>query len=271
MRSRVLRIVLAAYLVFMADRIHAQEEAVVLAKDGISQAVVVVSNKATEEEKGAARDLAKVLLQVTGASFEVVARADRKKSRLLVGPDAARAVLKGFSYDILKKDGIVIRTKGKDLVLSGGRPRGTRNAVYTFLEEEVGCRWWSRDCEQIPFRPNLAFSQVDITYTPPFEMRRPNWGENSKEWALRNKSTGREVWPSGPVHSFEAFSKSSEFARHPEWFSEINGKRVRRHSQLCLTNSKMTKAFIRNVQHFLKQQKKLPKAVWISQNDWSGY
>jgi hypothetical protein len=42
------------------------------------------------------------------------------------------------------------------------------------------------------------------------------------------------------VHSFYPLIPPDKyFEAHPEWFSEINGKRTHDHAQLCLTNDTM--------------------------------
>ena len=47
----------------------------------------------------------------------------------------------GIRPDSLDKEAWVIRTSGKNLILSGGRQRGTLYAVYTLLEKHFGCHW----------------------------------------------------------------------------------------------------------------------------------
>jgi len=70
---------------------------------------------------------------------------------LIVGPGAAaRELAPDLPYDDLSPDGLVIETVGSNLILAGDRPRGTLYAVYTFLEDVVGCRWWSSTASTIP-------------------------------------------------------------------------------------------------------------------------
>ena len=50
------------------------------------------------------------------------------------------------------------------------------------------------------------------------------------------------------VHSFYKYLPPEKyFDAHPEWYSEINGKRKHEHAQLCLTNEEMTRELIKNV------------------------
>ena len=59
------------------------------------------------------------------------------------------------------------------------------------------------------------------------------------------------------------------FAEHPEWFSEINGKRTTEHAQLCLTNEEMRKELVKNLKERLRNNPAATIAS-VSQNDWHG-
>ena len=241
-----------------------------IAREGTAACVVVVAEDSTEAEKHAARELAGFLGRATGGRFEVLGDYNGDKTRLLVGPPAARVAAPELDIGPLGPDGIVLRSVGRHLIIAGGRPRGTLNAVYTFLEDYVGCRWWSKDAEHIPRRPTLELGPLDRTYAPRLTTRRPMWGDATREWMARNKCHVPTSF--GLVHSFIAFSKHPDFDKHPEWFSQIDGRRVRERSQLCLTNDAMTRSFIKSVRWSLAHQtKSVPSAVWVSQNDWGNY
>jgi len=60
----------------------------------------------------------------------------------------------------------VIRTIGNDLLLTGGRPRGTMYAVYEFLEDHVGCHWLDRKTDVIPAKPNGAWMDRVLLVRP---------------------------------------------------------------------------------------------------------
>lgn len=254
--------------------------AAVIAENSEPKAVVVVSDKAIPPEKHAAEELASFLKQITGAAFAVTAQADGNQSRLLVGPDAARLADPSFSTDGLGSEGLIIRTVGKDLILAGGRPRGTLYAVYTFLEDHVGCRWWAPGAAFIPKRPKLVFDKLDVRYVPPLEYREPFWSSGfDGDWAARNKSNGatpRLEEKHGGKHVIEGFvhtfngliPPATYFKDHPEWFSEIQGKRVQEHSQLCLTNEAMRAELVRNLRERLRRNPAATMAS-VSQNDWA--
>jgi len=259
----------------------ATDETVTIAQNGAAKAVIVLAADAAEPERHAATELAGLLRQITGATFEIQAPPAAGQSRLLVGPGAAKSTAANFSTDGLGSDGIVIRTIGDDLILAGGRPRGTLYAVYTFLEEHVGCRWWSSKASNIPVKPTLRIGRLNVRYVPPLEYRESFWFDAfDGDWAVRNKSNGnseRLDAKRGGKHTYEGFVHTffplippdKYFEDHPEWFSEIKGKRSRERTQLCLTNEEMRAELIKNLKERLRNNPAATIAS-VSQNDWHG-
>ena len=69
----------------------------------------------------------------------------------------------------------IIKTEGKNLIITGGEQRGTIYGVYSFLEDYIGCRFFAEDCEviykadeivipadiNVRFKPNLEYRDID--------------------------------------------------------------------------------------------------------------
>ena len=255
--------------------------AVTISQDGQAKAVIVIAADAPEPEQHAAKELAEFLGKITGARFESAGQARQDASCIFVGPAAAKWADEQVSMGGLGAEGIIIRTIGDDLVLAGGQPRGTLYAVYTFLEDQLGCRWWSSTESAIPNRPTITVDGLNVRYVPALEYRSPFWFDAfDGDWAARNKANGqahRLESRHGGKHIYEGFVHTfyplippqKYFAEHPEWFSEIDGKRTTDHAQLCLTNEEMRKELVKNLK---EQLRKNPAATIasVSQNDWIG-
>ena len=275
-------LVLAALLFVIGCGEAVKETGATIAANGVAKAVIVAADDAAEPERHAAVELAAFLKQITGANFEIVPSPAAGRSRLLVGPKAAKLAVPDFSTDGLGADGIVIRTVGNDLILAGGHPRGTLYAVYTFLEDYVGCRWWSSKVSTIPEKPTLKVRKLDVRYVPALEYRSPFWFDAfDGDWAVRNKCNGhahrldakrggKHIYE-GHVHTFyrNLIPPEKYFKAHPEWFSEINGKRKYERAQLCLTNEEMRKELVKNLKAQLRRNPAATIAS-VSQNDWRG-
>ncbi len=257
-----------------------------LAGGGRTPYRIVVDPAATIAEKHAAAELARFLKQVTGAEFAIeTGTAAGPGPTIIVGPGAATGALApDLKLDQLSPDGIVIEARGRHLILAGDRPRGTLYAVYTFLEDTVGCRWWSSKASFVPRKPSLRVPPPHVRYVPPLEYRETFWWDAfDPDWAVRNKSNanrarldekrGGHITYKGFVHTFNSLvPPKTYFKQHPEWFSEIDGKRLGGNGervQLCLTNQALKDFVTQRVLEWLKES---PNAniVSVSQNDWGG-
>ena len=131
---------------FLAGTALSEPVGLTLATKGRSEYVIVVGENAPSNEQHAAAELAHFLAKVTGANFKVqpVGKAGAG-AKIAVGPAAALKLDPKINLKGLGADGIVIQTRPPHLILTGGpgAPRGTLYAVYTFLEDMVGCRWWT--------------------------------------------------------------------------------------------------------------------------------
>jgi len=251
-----------------------------IARRGQPRARIVIAPDASETERYAASELALFLHLVTGASFPVSDAPGEPGGRLLVGPAAAKAAGPGVPPDLAPEE-ILVRSAGGDLVLAGGSPRGTLYAVYTFLEDVVGCRWWTASASRIPWKPGLAVADLSLRFRPPLEYREPFWYVAfDPVWAARNKANGiraggdalqggRQIYE-GFVHTFYSLiPPDTYFAAHPDWFSEIDGKRTFENAQLCLSNEDMRRELVKNLMDRLRAHPEATIAS-VSQNDCFG-
>ena len=281
LRQIIITLLISMLLLIVGCSQTVKEDSALIAENGVAKAVIVIAEDASEPEQHAAAELAEFLEQITGAEFEVVSPPAADSPRLLVGAEAAKLAEPGFSTEGLGTDGIVIRRVGDDLILAGGHPRGTLYAVYTFLEDELGCRWWSSSESTIPNKPTLEVGNLDVRYVPVLEYREPYWFDAfDSDWAVRNKSNGNRPKldeKRGGNHTYQGFVHTfyplippkTYFKEHPEWFSEIKGKRTYERAQLCLTNEEMRKELVKNLKANLRNNPAATIAS-VSQNDWHG-
>jgi len=241
----------------------------------------------------AATELATALQQITGAEFAVMTPLQAQgRPVIAVGPGAAKAMVPGLSLEkaSLGDDGTVMRTVPPHLVLSGaeGARRGTLYAVYTFLEDVCGIRWWTPQDSYVPRQPDLAVAALDVTYVPVFRYREALYrrlagaGKDPAKarFLVQAKFNGHfndipAEWGGsyhliGWCHTFERLlPPKTYFKDHPEWYSEIRGQRVAEHAQLCCTNDAMLAELSKNVLAAIARR---PEAgiISVAQNDWGG-
>ncbi|MEO2003827.1 MAG: DUF4838 domain-containing protein [Candidatus Poribacteria bacterium] len=256
-----------------------------LADAGATEYVITLAREASASENHAANELSRVLGEIAGAEFKIVLPDEAGDApRLAVGPDAAtEAGVPPEALEGLGDEGILIQTVGAHLALTGseGAPRGTLYAVHTFLEDTLGCRWWSSKVSHIPKRTRVEIDEINETFVPILEYRESFWYDAyDGDWAARNKSNGNSVRTDearGGHHTYKGFVHTffplvppdDHFDAHPEWYSEIDGERKHDHAQLCLTNEELLALTIGKVEEWLRES---PEAtiISVSQNDWHG-
>ena len=254
-----------------------------LARDGVSEYVLVVAEDAIAAEQTAARELQSHLEAVSGVELPICTGVSSAPKRIVVGAvPEFRTAFPDIDLAGLGHDGIVMKTRGDILYLAGGRPRGTLYAVYTFLEDVVGVRWWSSTESFIPERPTLTIPALDTVYTPKLLYREAFYRDAFEGvFAARCKCNGHhdQVPPEygahysilGWCHTFyQILPPGKYFDEHPDWYSEIDGKRTPEGAQLCLTNEAMRAEFVKNALEWLRKD---PEAgiISISQNDCHGW
>ena len=148
-----------------------------LAADGRAMCEVVTSrNRSTAF---AAEELAAFLSRATGAKIPLVKKPSGKVTAFILGAEGA-AKLK-FDLKKLDRDGYIIKSSGKNIIIAGtdnprGNPRvrcefserGTLNGVYEFLERFCGVRFYfPGDIGTIvPRNRNLTVPGIDIIDRP---------------------------------------------------------------------------------------------------------
>ena len=95
--------------------------------------------------------------------------AQSEKQIVLGRTRAQEAIRLLIDWEKLGPEGFVIRTVGQKLVIAGGTGSGTINGVYTFLEDVVGCRWYTPELRVIPSRKTLSIGPLNIQMLPVFE------------------------------------------------------------------------------------------------------
>lgn len=252
---------------------------VTLARGGKALYAILIPAAPSTQEQKAAADLAQWLAEMTGARFAVAREYDTPpkgkvisvgKTNLLArsGSRIAKAELKDEGYGIDEIDG--------NLFLAGGATRGIINAVYALLEEDLGCRWYSRYTQTIPNTPTLTFRPTKRTYVPVLEIRDPfYWEAFDGTWSLRNRTNS--PWAPVPdywgghqsyalfVHTFSTLVPPDKYFKdHPEYFSENGGQR--NPGQLCVTNPEVVKIAAESVKLVLRGNPSA-RIISVSQND----
>lgn len=252
-----------------------------LAAKGKSPYRIVLPADPIPSERYAAEELQRYLEKITGAHIPIAPDSSPLASHeILLGNNTHLANSRvPVDFTGLGADGFVLRTDRARLIIAGGRPRGTLNGVYTFLEERLGVRWFTTDLEIVPRTNRLVVPALNETRVPALEYREVFWTEMMRngDFAARHRLNGPNCHLTekhgGPavvyfpfVHSMDSLVPPDLYTNHPEYFPLIKGKRVNGYVQRCLTNPDVLKMSIARVRQWIKEH---PDAtiISVSQND----
>lgn len=249
-----------------------------LAASGRTDYKIIISASASQPDRHAAEELARFLGEITGAEFPIAADDEpRADTEILVGL-SNRTDKYARRMENIKNEGYYIRTDYKRLLLAGKGSRGTLYAVYGFLTDYLGCRWFTSEISSIPRRAELTLPSIAQISEPAFEYREPFFFEAfDGDWAVRNRANsnaaaldearGGKMTYGRFCHTFnELVPPDKYFDEHPEYFSMVGGKRVKEHTQLCLTNPDVLRIATEKVREWMRT---MPDATIfsVSQND----
>ena len=249
---------------------------------------LVVRDGADAAESTAARRFR--MRWTTLAGFEPTLSNDARPGAVHVWiGGAARAAFPAIvaSYS-LSQDGFAIRTHidslGRHLLLFGGGDRGMLYAEWEFFERCMGAKAIGPLGIVWPDPPPAEILPIDFRCEPPFEYRDTNFSAYLEQDWLANANRLNGQWTALPDaqgghigfvhdlegygHTFHDFVNPDEyFDAHPEYFAEIDGKRVK-WSQLCLSNEDVLAITIRRAREFLSSAAPDERILSVSQEDY---
>lgn len=260
--------------------------AATLVAAGQSDYTIVIAPDSSPPQRYAAEELQTFLEQISGARLPVSDQ-PAEGPMVLVGPsDALEVVSPGIDYEALGEEGLVIKTAGQHLVLTGGHPRGTLYAVYEFLHNHLGCRWFTSGgatppVTRIPQQETIIVGTLNEMKVPALEYRSAWYREAfDGDWAARNRLNGHDTrvmekhggkiryYRTQGWHTFRYFVGAGELGSHPEYFALNDGER--KATQLCTSHPGVVKRVTEVIRHWLSED---PGARFVSviANDSGGF
>ena len=231
--TRVLGCTVSCFLPFVLAS-GAAAETIVLAQAGRPMATIVLPADAPANLADAAGDLQRYVNKICGVELPILR--DGKSvagTGLYIGrcePSQDRDV----PEESLNPETYAIRVRGGNLFFTGRYPTPTCFAVYSFIENALGVRWfapgeaWEYVPKGVPGK--LAVQQgavVKVPDTSPRNWSGHAWFDSWKRWNLRNKTVEGEVVPRRSFQNFlhHVFAPSKYAKTHPEYYPLINGER----------------------------------------------
>ncbi len=260
---------------------------------------VVLPATSIPAEDTAAQELKHYLGQITGVQGEIIREGQAgavMDNAIYVGSTqfAARQVK---NYGTLADEEWVMQTQGKNLILTGGRPRGALYATYRFLEDVGGVNWWNPWEETVPQRPTLVVANLNRRGKPAFRYRDiySLYGVDNGRFAARSRINrqgyapigieygwSRAYGPPAENHTFYRYLPPEKYYKdHPDWYIFApgtpldTGKFPHIQAQLNVSNKEMRQEFLRVLRENIRKSRQdaiaknlpAPDTFDVSQND----
>ncbi len=254
----------------------------VLFEKGRSDYSIVLGAGASESEKWAAGELKHWLREISGATLDIQTDDAHSESDkvIVVGWNVRAEKLLGPNVRPPQADdeSFTYRSIGPALVVWGGRQRGTMYGVMSFLEREMGVRFYTPRVTVTPQKARYTFTWLNHSEKPGVRVRNDFYFEAFEPiWAARNRVNGAMGFRQQPgglecywsVHTFYPLMPPQEFFQdHPEYYSLLDGRRTADHAQLCLANPDVLRIITERIKQKMRE---LPEYLIydVSQNDWS--
>ena len=256
-------------------------EWLILIKNGSSRYAIIRGADASQSEVTAANELQNYLEQISGVTLPIETDAVLPSEYEIIVGKTNREGADTFTVDRedLGDEGFSLFVAGKKLVIAGGELRGTLYGVYTFLEEQLGCRWFTDTVTTIPKTDTVKINaQLNDTQIPAFEARHLG-GCGSFAWQVKQKGNvhvnlpeyGRGynniVWD----ETLDKMVPDSLFAEHPEYFAyrEDTGERTTAH--VCLSHPGAIETAITNARALIEAAAPGQNIFHVGQRDNSDY
>jgi hypothetical protein len=261
-----------------------------LVKNGKSNYKIIIPIDPDVQEIQAAKVLQDYLHRISGTYLPINHDdAVSEPHEILIGK-VNRPELAIVSVNELGRDGLLIRSTGKKLIITGGPKKGVIYGVYTFLEKHLGCRKYSSTVDYIPKKKTIKLGPINDIEVPVFSFREvfyhdvynPEYMDWHKLHSFEGRGSSPTEWGSW-VHTFHSLLDPTEYGdSNPEYFSFYDGKRhpglipswdgkgVQPKSQLCLTNPEVLEIVCKNLKAAMDKK---PEALYwsVSQNDNVNY
>jgi hypothetical protein len=238
---------------------------------------IVLGDSASDSEKWAAQELQHWLKEASGAHFPIQKIAESKGPKIIVGYNELIKDKTDLPAPAILDESYIYENIGRDILIFGGSQRGTMYGVMSFLENELGCRWYTPTTQHIPKQKELIFTKFGHREKPGIRVRNNFYYEAFDPiWSARNKMNGSMSTPVQPggvesywqVHTFYPLVPPNEFFElHPEYYSQLGGKRVSELAQLCLSNPDVLHIITDRIK---KKMRESPEYLIydVSQNDY---
>lgn len=222
--------------------------------DGKSDFQIVIKDNIDKTLYNSVKELKDVIYKMTSYDILIVNENEfDKNNHHYISIDTALNNSNLDEKEVLDGYKTVINDEG--ITILGSSQEASRNGVYGFIEDVLGCIFLTYEDTFIPTQKTIYLEKMDKISKPAMQWRDVYAFETVQgDWSAKIRLNGIDVsktdgkcengqytsWGTWCHDCFDFLSPDEYFSTHPEYFSEFLGKRYKKFmnidSYLCLTN-----------------------------------
>lgn len=260
----------------------------------MSEYVIMIPVANAPVEQTAAEELQLYLKKALGVELLICEEGEAAGKAFYIGHTKYAKSVNIFGKS---EENWIIKLNEGNVILTGGvkeNDRGIIYAVYHFLEDVVGVRWWSVWEDYVPELSELSLdSDFYKEGTPFFEHRKVLGFRQNKDFYYDARTRCNVVGDDGlangvyhesikklggarpfgrphHVHTIDKYFPPNEyFEKHPEWFawSDVEGERVP-YAHYCLENEELYESLLEKLLAYIEEDKELSKEKGVAMPDY---
>ena len=143
-----------------------------LFSSGKSDYRIALGESASESERWAANELQHWLKEISGAELPIEnLDQPHRGPQIVIGYNELIKIKTRSNAPADLDESFRYCNSGSDILIYGGKARGTMYGVLAYLENELGCRWYTPGVSVIPKRNELTFYCLDHSEKPGIRVR----------------------------------------------------------------------------------------------------
>ena len=236
-----------------------------IAGNSISDYVIVKQDGNDLTIQNAADNLKKYIKQATGIELEIKNESSSQEKEILVGTTSRETAKVTSAKANLVNHGYAIVADGNKLFLTGKDATGAMYAVYSFLEDYLGCRFYTDSFEVIHFAKQINIpATLKVSFSPKTVYRDSHWKVTfgSADFASKMRINSDE--DNRDLTGYGEYVKYAGFVHTLASLAEMG--QIQPGDQPCLTDETVYQTVLKNVRQWLRDN---PDAtiISVSQND----
>lgn len=251
-------------------------------KNKQSEYFICYDQYAFEATRFASSELQKYLYEATDCLIPMFSnRCERRAKEIHIGCSVRENSFLDVKKSLKEEEFTIFESDNGDIEFIGGSPRATLYSVYYFLFKTINLNmldskniyFENKDdiSLNLPIKINFPFEYRECYFTDAFDGKYASINFLNSNLANLSSKLGGKVKFYNCHHSFgDLLSTKDYFDTHPEYFSMIDGVRVKEHTELCLSNPQVFEICLKRLKEWIKNNPDC-KVFSVAQDEWMGH